>query len=93
MSHKSNKTYKVWVGMRDRCRNANGKLYKYYGGRGIEICRRWDDFENFLADMGERPVGKSIDRVDNNGNYEPTNCRWATPTEQNRNRRNVKKAA
>lgn len=78
-------TYKSWKGMHRRCYNSNYKRYPDYGGRGIGVCERWHSFENFLEDMGERPKGKTIDRIDPDGNYEPSNCRWATPEEQSRN--------
>lgn len=72
--------------MRKRCLDRNGKDWPRYGGRGIGICARWEIYENFLADMGERPAGRSLDRKDNDGNYEPGNCRWATAREQRANR-------
>ena len=78
-------THKVWSEMLDRCSRRTHISFKYYGGRGIKVCGRWKIFSNFLEDMGERPVGKSIDRKDNNKHYCKKNCRWATPTEQLRN--------
>lgn len=84
-------TYRIWQGMIYRCENLDLKNYKYYGGRGIKVCTRWHAFENFLEDMGERPKGLSIDRINNDGNYEPGNCRWATSSEQNSNRRRQRK--
>jgi len=74
------------MGMIARCTYPSVKAYRFYGARGIKVCERWRTFENFLADMGERPAGMSIDRVDNAKGYEPGNCRWATDTEQHRNR-------
>lgn len=86
------KEYRAWQGTKNRCYNKNNQDYKDYGGRGIKVCDRWlNSFENFLEDMGESPSKlHSIDRKDVNGNYEPENCRWATPKEQSFNRRNTR---
>ena len=80
-------TYVSWYNMKSRCNNPNANDYKYWGGRGISVCLRWESFANFLDDMGERPEGLTLDRVDNDGDYEPGNCRWATWKEQRANRR------
>lgn len=80
-------TYSSWEAMNNRCNNPNNNGYPDYGGRGIIICKRWSEFNNFLWDMGERPIGKTLDRIDVNGNYEKSNCKWSTPSEQNLNRR------
>ena len=83
--------YRAWVEMRRRCRDSNHIGYERYGGRGITVCERWTDFEAFLADMGQKPTPThSIDRRDNDGNYEPGNVRWATPEQQQNNRSNNK---
>ena len=83
----SRKTQKSWKSMMDRCYNPNDGRYHYYGGRCIEVCKRWWDFESFLADMGDKPKGKTLERVNTNGNYEPENCKWATWKEQHQNQR------
>lgn len=84
-------TYRAWNAMKHRCLCKTSKEYPNWGGRGITICPQWiDSFETFLKDMGERPKGMSLDRIDNNGNYEPSNCRWATHSQQMKNRRPFK---
>ena len=91
-THGRSKTtiYITWTGMKRRCQNPNDRSYPDYGGRGIRVCERWQTFENFLADMGERPSDKhQLDRIDNDGNYEPSNVRWATRQLQIRNRRKI----
>jgi len=80
--------YKVWMAMRSRCNSPNNHAFSDYGGRGIKVCERWNTFENFLADMGARPQGMTLDRKNNDRGYEPGNCRWATMKSQQRNRRN-----
>lgn len=81
------KTYKAWNDMRQRCNNPKSQRFHNYGGRGIKVCKRWDSFEIFFKDMGEAPINKSLDRINNDGNYELSNCRWATAKEQASNRR------
>ena len=80
-------TYNSWAAMIRRCTDPNNNRYKYYGGRGISVCREWlDSFQSFLEDMGERPSDRTLDRVDPDGDYKPSNCRWATAVEQRNNR-------
>ena len=87
--HSQSPEYRAWAKMKDRCKNPTNPEWKNYGGRGITVCERWrESFENFLADMGLRPSSElSLDRIDNDGNYEAGNCRWATKSEQTYNRR------
>ena len=82
------KIYKRWGGMLRRCQNSNAPNYHLYGGRGIKVCKRWQKFENFYKDMGNFPDNCTLDRIDTDGNYEPSNCRWATPEQQSNNMRN-----
>lgn len=87
-------TYRAWVNMRNRCYSPNIPGFQNWGGRGITVCEQWlgeNGFQYFLEDMGEKPIGLSLDRVDNDGNYEPGNCRWATRTEQSNNARSNKR--
>jgi hypothetical protein len=81
-------TYRSWDGMKQRCLNPRATGYKRYGGSGVTVCDQWLTFAGFLADMGERPEGTTLDRIDPARGYEPGNCRWATASEQNRNRPN-----
>jgi len=84
------KEYKQWDSMKQRCLNPSHEFFDEYGGRGIKVCDSWlESFENFFADMGECPEGLTLDRIENDGNYEPGNCRWVSQGEQNRNKRGV----
>ena len=82
-------TYQTWCGMKQRCGNPNHSKYADYGGRGISFPKKWESFEGFLEDMGERPKGMSLDRIDNSQSYSKENCKWATKREQNLNRRDT----
>jgi hypothetical protein len=91
---KRDRTYLTWAAMKNRCKNATHRSYPHYGGRGIKVCARWagsDGLKYFIADMGRRPAGMTLDRIDPNGNYTPENCRWATLQTQRRNRRDTPK--
>jgi hypothetical protein len=90
-NHRQTRVYEVWHSMMKRCYNANHPAFAHYGGRGVKVCERWHKFENFLADMGEPPPGLTLDRRDNDRGYSLDNCRWATRSEQARNRRPQKK--
>lgn len=95
MTQRTHPLCATYWGMRDRCLSPKSTNYRHYGGRGISVCRRWlgrDGFWNFIADMGPRPSGHTLDRINVNGNYEPANCRWATVAQQNRNKRNSRRA-
>lgn len=81
------KTYSAWLHMLNRCNNPKNASYGNYGGRGISVCERWREYANFLDDMGESPIDKTLDRIDNSGNYEPENCRWVTMKVQQNNKR------
>lgn len=87
---KKPRTYEIWVAMRGRCNGPHHHARERYANRGITVCSRWDSYSNFLADMGECPLGLTIERIDNDGNYEPGNCKWATYSEQRINQRRMK---
>lgn len=92
MSIRKHPLYNIWIGMKCRCYNKNSDSYKNYGGRGIKVCKRWrESFENFSTDMGRRPSGKTLDRINNNKGYLPSNCRWASKIDQARNTRKNRK--
>lgn len=86
-NNKFTRTYTTWKTMKQRCLNPKNTSFYRYGGRGIKICKRWLDFTNFILDMSERPLNKTLDRINTNGNYNKKNCQWATPKEQCRNTR------
>ena len=88
-NNKQSPEYHTWASLKRRCNNVNNQDYHLYGGRGITYCKSWEKFENFYADMGKKPEGLSLDRIDNNGNYCKENCRWATNYQQSINKRNT----
>lgn len=88
---KQSATYNAWCGMWARCTKTSADSYKYYGARGISVCERWESFDVFLADMGAKPTGLVLDRINNDGNYEPENCRWVDWSVSNKNRRPFKR--
>ena len=87
LRNKMSPTYRSWADMVKRCTNPNSWAWKYYGGRGIKVCKRWVDFRNFLNDMGDRPKDLTLDRINNDRGYKLSNCRWATRAQQSQNRR------
>lgn len=89
-SVKRSKTYSAWSAMKGRCFNMNNANFPHYGGRGITVCKRWMKFENFLLDMGTAPLSLELDRINNEGNYDPSNCRWATKQQQSWNTRQAR---
>jgi hypothetical protein len=84
------KEYNAWAAMLKRCRNPSHPLFPRWGGRGITVCERWEKYEQFIADLGPRPQGHTLERINNDGNYEPGNVRWATPADQQRNTRRTR---